>query len=264
MTVPSFDDLTDIYEAMIDWPKRLAHEGPFYRRWFAQVGAGSVLDVACGTGRHAALFHEWSLRVEAADVSPAMIQRARASFGEPAGLRWVVRGFAEAFAVPAPFDAALCVGNSLALAPDEATVQAAIARMLAAVRPGGIIILHVLNLWHLPDGPCIWQKCRRVERRDAPGRDPEKSPSLPAPDTLIIKGVHRCGRRGYVELIVTDLSAPPRMRTDSVPFLGLEADQLQQMARAVGAARGQWFGGYQDQPYERETSPDLIVVAKKD
>ena len=70
-----FDDLTDIYDAMIDWPKRLAHEGSFYRRVFEQHDVRSVVDVACGTGRHAAMFHSWGLRVEAADLSPAMIDR---------------------------------------------------------------------------------------------------------------------------------------------------------------------------------------------
>ena len=36
-----FDDLTDVYEAMIDWPQRLANEGPFYRRCFERVGAAA-------------------------------------------------------------------------------------------------------------------------------------------------------------------------------------------------------------------------------
>ena len=156
-----FQDLTDVYEAMIDWPKRLANEGPFYRRLFERHGVRSVVDVACGTGRHAAMFHSWDLRVEGADLSPAMIDRARASFGEPAGLRWVVRGFDQPIAPAEPFDAAVCVGNSLPLAPDMATVQRAIGQMLAAVRGGGLLVIHVLNLWHLPDGPCVWQKCRR-------------------------------------------------------------------------------------------------------
>ena len=49
-----FGDLADVYEAMIDWPKRLAGEGPFYRRLFGRHGVRSVIDVACGTGRHAA------------------------------------------------------------------------------------------------------------------------------------------------------------------------------------------------------------------
>ena len=34
-----FDDLADIYEAIIDWPRRLAHEEPFYRRLFQWLGA---------------------------------------------------------------------------------------------------------------------------------------------------------------------------------------------------------------------------------
>ena len=117
-----FQDLTDIYDAMIDWPKRLAHEGPFYRQLFERHGVRSVIDVACGTGRHAAMFRSWDLRVEGADISPAMIDRARAAFGEPAGLRWAVRGFDEPIAPAEPFDAAVCVGNSLPLAADMETV----------------------------------------------------------------------------------------------------------------------------------------------
>ena len=207
-----FDDLADVYEAMIDWPKRLAHEEPFYRRLFERLGARSVLDVACGTGRHAAMFHSWGLRVEGADLSPAMIDRARSSFGQPDGLRWAVRAFDEPIAPAEPFDAAVCVGNSLALAPDMATVERAIRQMLAAVRDGGAIVVQVLNLWHLPDGPCVWQKCRRA------------AAAVPRTgDVLILKGVHRCGDRGYVELIVTDPSGGTLMRSESTPFLGLEA-----------------------------------------
>ena len=38
MSAASFDDWTDVYEAMIDWPKRLAHEEPFYRGLFSGSG----------------------------------------------------------------------------------------------------------------------------------------------------------------------------------------------------------------------------------
>ena len=249
MSVPTFDDLAEFYEAMIAWPKRLANEEPFYRRLFDEIGVRSVLDAACGTGRHAAMFHAWGLRVEGADISPSMIERARASFPQKEGLRWVVRGFHEPAGAAESFDAAVCVGNSLALAPDRATAQTAIGRMLDAVRPGGAIVLHVLNLWRLPDGPCVWQKCRRA--------------TLSAGDVMIVKGVHRCTSQGYMELVVVDAAEGTMLRTESVPFLGLEAGELEQMAASAGANTAECFGSYDRKPYDRTESVDLIVVARK-
>jgi len=244
-----FEDLIDVYEAMIDWPKRLAHEGTFYRRCFEQHGVGNVLDAACGTGRHAAMFHSWGLRVEGADLSPGMIDRARASFGEPAGLRWAVRGFDQPIVAAEPFDAAICVGNSLPLAPDMAAVARAIGHMLAAVHSGGVLIVHALNLWRLPEGPCVWQKCRPA--------------TLPSDEVLILKGVHRCAAYGYVELAVVEPVRGSFLKTESVRFLGLEAAELESLARAAGAHEIQFFGGYQDEPYDRQRSTDLLMVVKK-
>lgn len=248
MASQPFDDLSDVYEAMIDWPKRLAHEESFYRHWFERIGARSVVDVACGTGRHAAMFHSWGMRVEGADLSPAMIDRARRTFGESADLRWVVRPFDQPIQPAQPFDAAICVGNSLALAPDLDTVQRAIGQMLAAVRPGGAIVVHVLNLWRLADGPCVWQKSVRTR--------------LERGEVLIVKGVHRCGRRGYVEVVVTDLDTG-RMQSDSARFWGLEADELAHLARQSGAAQCHLFGSYLQEPYDRQQSVDLILIAQR-
>ena len=244
-----FEDLTDVYEAMIDWPKRLAHEGPFYRRLFTEHGVRSVVDTACGTGRHAAMFHSWGLRVEGADVSPGMIDRARANFAEEDRLRWVVRGFDEPIPATEPFDAAVCVGNSLPLAPDVATVQRAIGQMLAAVRDGGLLVVQALNLWRLPDGPCLWQKCRLGTLRER--------------HVLILKGVHRSANRGYVELIVVEAASGELLKNDSVRFLGIEAAELESMARAAGAHQARFFGGYGDEPYDRLANTDLLMVAMK-
>jgi len=245
-----FDDLTDVYEAMIDWPKRLAHEEPFYRRLVETLGVRRVLDAACGTGRHAALLHSWGLCVEAADVSPRMLERARSTFGEPEGLAWRLRGFEQPVAAAEPFDLAICVGNSLGLAPDRDNIRQAVANLLAAVRPGGALVVQVLNLWRLADGPSVWQKCRRA--------------ALSGREALIVKGLHRSGDRGYVDLLVIDTSAdPPRLQADAAAFWGLEAESLAALARQVGAADIRLWGGYQEQPYDREKSGDLVMVARK-
>jgi SAM-dependent methyltransferase len=247
MSAGAFNDLTAIFESVIDWPKRLAHEGPFYRQWFDRVGVRGVVDVACGTGHHAAMFHSWGLAVEGADLSPNMVAQARANFGTPAGLHWTVRGYDQPIESETLFDAAVCAGNSLALAPDPATAHAALHRMLAAVRPGGIAVVHVLNVWALPDGPCVWQKAVRA--------------SLPDGPALVIKGVHRSGGRGYVELLAQPLAEGAKLRALAVPFLGLEAAGLEDALR--GAGRVSIFGGYRGQLYDRGTSADLVLVAEK-
>lgn len=247
MSEPQFNDLTDVYEALIDWPKRLANEEPFYRRLFSRVGVRRVLDVACGTGHHVAMFHGWGLHAVGADISPRMLERARANAGQSATLEWALRPYDQSVPAAEPFDAAICIGHSLALAPDHETVQRAVASMLGAVRPGGAIVIQVLNLWALADGPCVWQKARRA--------------ALPQGDSLIVKGVHRCGSRGYVDLVITTLDDRVGLRSDSVPFLGLEPDELERAARLAGATSVAFFGNYQEQPYERNTSSDLIMVA---
>ena len=243
-----FAELSLIYDALIDWPKRLAREEPFYRRVFERIGVQSVLDAACGSGRHAAMFHGWGLRVEAADLSGEMIELARRRFGNPPSLRWVVRGFDRP--VPsAPFDAAVCVGNSLALAPDRRTAAEAVRQLLAAVRPGGAALVHLLNLWRLPDGPCVWQTIKRA--------------AVAGCELLLVKGVHRCGSGGFVDLVVVPAAADTPPHTESVPLLGIEAAELEQMARDAGAETVRLYGDYQHAPYDRARSCDLIMLAIK-
>jgi SAM-dependent methyltransferase len=249
VTTSRFDDLTDVYEAMVDWPRRLANDEPFFRQLFEEVGARRVADVACGTGHHAAMFHSWGLHVEAADISANMIDHARHNFGEPDGLNWSVRSFEQSIPVDAPLDAVTCLGNSLGLAGDLAIAERAIESMFDALRPGGLLVLHVLNVWRLPDGPCQWQKCVRT--------------ALPQGESLITKGVQRVGDRAFVHLLVAPLDAPEDFRSESVPFLALEAEQLGRFVQSAGAGSIQFYGDQKHGAYDRQSSVDLILVANK-
>ena len=249
MTSSRFDDLTDVYEAMIDWPRRLANDEPFFRQLFAQVGTHRIADVACGTGHHAAMFHAWGMDVEAADISPNMIDRARRTFGEPDGLSWAVRSFDQPIPADEPLDTVTCLGNSLALAGDLAIARHAVASMLDAIRPGGLVVLHVLNVWRLPDGPCLWQKCVRT--------------TLLQGESLITKGIQRVGDRAFVHLVVAPLDSPKDFHSESIPFLAFEAQGLIDLMESAGATDVRVFGNQKSAPYERDSSIDLIVVGSK-
>ncbi|MCL2648927.1 MAG: class I SAM-dependent methyltransferase [Phycisphaerales bacterium] len=245
-----FEQFVEAYEAIIDWPRRLANETPFYKRLFAQAGVKRVLDAACGTGHHAAMFHEWGMAVEAADVAEAMIVQARERFGTPVGLEWVVRGFDVPWVgeKKAMFDAVICVGNSLALAGDRAVVGKTLDNMLAVLRTGGVAVVQVLNVQALPEGAVQWQKSKLVTLKGSP--------------QVVVKGVHRVGSDGYVELLVID-PATGKMQADSARFLGLSALELEEMARLAGATSVQFYGSYQDAAYCETTSTDLILVATR-
>ena len=49
----------------------------------------------------------------------------------------------------------------------------------------------------------------------------------------------------------------------AVPFAGLELAELQQITRDAGAKRVRCFGDYQEGPYRRGQSIDLLMVAEK-
>ena len=245
-----FNTLTDAYEAMIDWPKRLANEEPFFRWLFGRTGARSILDVACGTGHHVNLFHSWNLRVEGSDMSEAMISRCRSRWGESDTQRWSIRRFDQPVNNPAAFDVVICIGNSLALVENEQEAADAIQHMLGAVRAGGAVVVQIVNIWRFPDGPSHWPKCTRTV--------------LPQGDSLIIKGMHRSGQRAYIDALIVNLdSRPPVLTTESVSLLGIEPAMINTLARERRASTVETFGGYDRSPYDRDKSLDFIAVLWK-
>ena len=246
-TSDSFELPPEWYDQLVDWPRRLERETPFYKRLFEQNGVRSLLDVACGTGHHAAMFHSWGFSVTGADVSPAMIAHCRRYWGESDHLRWIERSFDQPHDPPAVFDAAICVGNSLAIANDLTAVGNVLTALLDSLSPDGVFVVQILNLWGMPEGPTQWQKHRRI--MDEQG------------DRILLKGIHRVGAQGFVDFACLDLAADDlSAHFDTTTLLALEAAALLEMTEQCGAINVCIFGDYQQTPYQREKSPDLIIV----
>lgn len=237
-----FDILSQAYDAMINWDRRLANEAPLFRWLFEQVGAHSVLDASCGTGRHAAMFASWGLRVQGADLSPDMIAWCRQQHGQSPALSWVQRSFTQK--AEEPSDVVICTGNSLALAEDMSVIEEAITAMASSARHA--LLLHVVNLQARPDGPVVWDKTTRVQL--SPG------------EHLLHKGIHRCGDIGYVDFLLTSLGTF-EVTGRSIPFAGLRQSWLKERLQQHGFTSVQFFGGYARQGFNEAASSDLIAVA---
>jgi SAM-dependent methyltransferase len=101
-----------------------------------QPGAASLLDAACGTGRH--LEHlQADFRVEGFDASPGQLEQARLRLpGVPlqqADLRSVELG--------RRFDVVLCLFGSLGYLPTVAELNLGVARLAAHLEPGGLLLV---------------------------------------------------------------------------------------------------------------------------
>jgi SAM-dependent methyltransferase len=144
-----FNDFSEAYDVMFPWEKREEGERRFYGELFAREKASSVLDCACGTGRHAVLFARLGLRSAGSDLSPEMIRSARRlalTAGVAVDLR--VSSFTELsqnFQPSERYDAVVCVGNSLTLAPTDDEVALALRQMHDRLTDGGIAVLHIFN-----------------------------------------------------------------------------------------------------------------------
>jgi SAM-dependent methyltransferase len=145
-----YDALAPMFDVMTDWDARLVAEGPFLRAQLDAVRARRVLDAACGSGGHVLWLARQGYEAAGADFSPVMIDLARQ---KASAARLDVEFFVADLAnlrranvEPAtPYDAVICLGNSLPHLLTQADLVAALRSMAGVLRPGGLLILQDLN-----------------------------------------------------------------------------------------------------------------------
>ena len=106
------------------------------------VGDGLVLEFGCGSGALTRHLLAAGLRVVATDASADMLALARACLGPDADLRLLALPDDP---LPAA-DAIVSVGHVISYLPDAAAIEAALAALAGALRPGGMFALDILDL----------------------------------------------------------------------------------------------------------------------
>jgi SAM-dependent methyltransferase len=149
----AYDTLAGAYDWLVP-NALLTPEGSAatFMPWIETLAPGArVLDCAAGTGQLAVGLALAGFDVVATDASPAMIDRTRQ---QAARLGATVRAEICAWdelgghAWGRPFDAVLCVGNSLTHAPGRAARRRALAAMASVMRGGGLLVVTSRN-WEL-------------------------------------------------------------------------------------------------------------------
>ncbi|MCL5072475.1 MAG: class I SAM-dependent methyltransferase, partial [Actinobacteria bacterium] len=146
MKMSNFDYTPELYDLQINWQQRLSKEKAFFEKIFAQKKITNMLDIGCGTGRHAQFFSDYADSITAMDPSVDMINYARKFVVSSSKIKLVAGGF-ENFGtiLPGQFDLIVCLGNTLPILGNRRNVKLALKNTRKKLAAGGLAIFQFLN-----------------------------------------------------------------------------------------------------------------------
>jgi glycine/sarcosine N-methyltransferase len=263
MAANTYDDFSQDYDRFVNWDSRLNAEIPFVEARIGELKLPegkkpAVLDAACGTGMHAIELARRGYTTAGADLSPKMVEMAMENAAKagtnvifkPAGFTQLADAFAsgEIF----PFDALICLGNSLPHLTSENEIRKALTDFYACLRPGGLLILQNRNFdavmakkerWIGPqsrrDGNKEWLFLRFYDF-DADG--------------LITFNIVRLNRES---------DAPWIQNISTVRLFPLLKEKLDHLLEESGFIDTRYYGIMDEAAFDPAGSENLVAVARK-
>jgi glycine/sarcosine N-methyltransferase len=257
-----YDAFSSDYDRFVNWDSRLAYELPFIEQQIHPMGMNGqpvrVLDAACGTGMHTLALAQRGYAAAGADLSAGMIARAvenaRSAGLEipftPAGFGSLASTFRQSPLFP--FDAVLCLGNSLPHLLTGADLTVALADFAACLRPGGKLLVQNRNFDAVLAARQRWMEPQAYRQGEAEWVFIRLYDYLP--DGLIdfnILTLHREGGSAWQQRVTTTRLRPL-----------LQAD-LTQVLSATGFNDVSSFGDMTGSAYNPASSGNLVVTAQK-
>ncbi|MDI6740344.1 MAG: class I SAM-dependent methyltransferase [Candidatus Edwardsbacteria bacterium] len=132
--------------------KPYEREAAFVHRCLRRHGGGRIvrlLEIACGTGRHALQFARKGYEVTAVDHSRSMLAVAKSRM-EKAGhrdARLLLQDMRQLNVSGPPFDAAVCLFDSIGYVRTDDAIRRTLNGVRRHLRPGGLFIF---EFWHGP------------------------------------------------------------------------------------------------------------------
>jgi len=208
--------------------------------WLAPPPGARMLDLGCGAGRHAHALAAHGFDVIGLDLAPETIRRAQRH--ETSRLHFVHQDMREPFGHE-KFDHVFSFFTSFGYFADAAEHDRVIDNVADALRDAGTLVLDYLNVG--------WSERRLVasEQRNLDGR--RYDISRWSDGTHFYKRIEAEANSGGDRVVHEERVAKFRL------------PDFERMLRRRGLAIEAVFGDYELRPFDAETSPRLIVVARK-
>ena len=129
-------------------------EQQFFRQLFEQYGVKSVLDCACGTGKHLYIFHQLGVKTHGSDISSAMLEVAKENLGRNGiSMPLIPCDFMKLEdKLKGTYDALVCLSTSLPHLHTDEELLTALLSMKGRLNAHGILVLTQgtshFNLYH--------------------------------------------------------------------------------------------------------------------
>ena len=142
----NFKFTPELYDKQINWENRFKTEKDFFYSIFIGKNVKRVLDVGCGTARHAQLFSSFVDEVYAMDPSEDMIEFARKKVVKSENIVLLKGGFKDLGKLNlGKFDAITCLGNTLPLLGNRKNVKSALKNTKKKLKKNGFAVFQFLN-----------------------------------------------------------------------------------------------------------------------
>lgn len=241
-----YEELGDSYDRITRFEARLKTDEPLLDVWLGRHRIATALDAACGTGVHAIILALKGVRTTGADLSPAMLDRAREHATRlGAHVRWVQAPLQQLDRhFSGTFDALFCLGNSIPHLLEDSDLHAAFRGFAKLVAPEGLLLLQLLNYHRVLE---------QQERIVAIQR---------SPDAESVRFYDFLGDRlRFNVLIIEGEGERPQHRLHSTMLRPYRSEELLHALADSGFTRTEVFGDMRLAPFEPGQSPNLVIAA---
>lgn len=242
----TFSTIAAYYDVLTNSTKRLEREGPLLLNCLNLFESKKVIDIACGTGLHSHFLAEHGARVTAVDVSPEMLEYAKKHRKHEhiqfvcSDMRMLPLGM---------WDMAICLGNSLSVLQDPTDLRKVFLGVGERLNPNGVFITQTLNY----AATAALKPRHRVEQLVFEG-----APLVAVKSLVPVRGQTLVSMQFFV-----NRGGEWQQTADWGLLRNWERDDILDAAVFAGLQVEQVLGSFDQNPYDAETSSDIVCLFRK-
>ncbi len=254
-----YDHFSNSYDRFVNWDSRLSAELPFLSSELNKLSSQtkqtiSVLDAACGTGRHVIALVNQGFNCSGADYSSGMIKIAREN-AKKWGLEVPFKeaGFGEltdAFEEN-EFDGLICLGNSLPHILEEQAMQQSLNDFRQVLKTGGKLIIQNRNFDRIVKERIRWMPAQTYREGD---------------QTWIFTRFYDFEADGRLTFNIMVLHSSDNSEFDqeilSTRLWPIQKDQLLELLKESGFEDFACYGNLEGDEFVSNLSDNLVVTAR--